>query len=183
MSIKTTDYKNFLIITSDILFDEDFLKLKKEHHHGKTNRYDHSIRVALSVYKISKDKNMDYVSATRGALLHDFFLKEELGKQKFNNLTIHPEIAVKNAIRKFNINPHEQEIIRTHMYPITNEMPKTMEALLVSLVDKKVSIREGCKYNILKRKLRIIDVEDIDFDKYRLKEKEILNIINSKAVA
>lgn len=183
MRIKTTDYKNFINITKDILFNEDFLKLKEEYHHGNTNRYDHSIRVALNVYKISKNRNMDYISATRGALLHDFFLREEVGYTMLNELTIHSEIAVKNAIKKFNINEHEQDIIRTHMYPITNEMPKTKEALLVSAIDKKVSIKEGCKYNILRMNLQVIDIEDIDLDKYKLKEKEILNIINAKAVS
>ena len=29
-------------------------------------------------------------------------------------------------------------MIRTHMYPVTSEMPKTKESLLISLIDKEV---------------------------------------------
>ena len=180
MKIKNNDFYNFLCITKDILLDEEFINLKNEYHHGNTNRYDHSVRVALNVYKFCKNKNVDVVSVTRGALLHDFFIRSEIDGSMHDELTIHPRIAVSNAKLKFNINKLEEDIIRTHMFPITKERPKNLESLIVSIVDKQVSLKEGCKYNLLKRRLKVIEINDIDLSKEKLKEKEVLNLTNYK---
>lgn len=182
MSIKTDDLNGFIDVVEDILFDEDFIKLRDEKHHGRNNRYNHSLRVALNTYKRTKNSNLDCVSATRGALLHDFFLTKDVGYTMREELTTHPGVALNNAINKFDINDIEKDIIKTHMFPLTMGIPKSREAKLVSLIDKKIAFREIIKHVILKIKLKEINVEDIDFDKSKLKEKEILNIINSKAV-
>ena len=42
-------------------------------------------------------------------------------------------------------------MIRTHMYPVTSEMPKTKEALLISLIDKEVGTVEMLKYKLIRR--------------------------------
>ena len=183
MNLQYNDLYNFLGIVGDIVSHPVFLKLRFEKHHG-SNRYDHSLRVAIKTYKYAIKHNMDVVEVTRASLLHDFFFNKDFGSnEQLFKLRTHPMMSVVNSKMYFNINEAQEDIIRTHMYPITNEMPKTKEALLVSAIDKKVSIKEGCKYNILRMNLQIINIEDIDLDKYKLKEKEILNIINAKAVS
>ena len=82
MSLKDRDFYRFLRQFSYITSDEEFKKLKTEVHHG-SNRYDHSVRVALKVYKLAKRFHLNYVSATRAALLHDFFLRSELGDDMY----------------------------------------------------------------------------------------------------
>ena len=64
--------KEFEYIAKDIISNERFLSLKNEPHHGIT-RYDHIMHVAKCTYKIAKGLHLDYVAATRGALLHDYF--------------------------------------------------------------------------------------------------------------
>ena len=63
-------------IANEITQTSKFNELKSENHHGIT-RYIHVLRVSKYTYKISKFFNMDYVSATRAALLHDYFTNEE----------------------------------------------------------------------------------------------------------
>ena len=41
-------------------------------------------------------------------------------------------------------------MIKTHMYPVTSEMPKTKEALLISLIDKEVGTIEMLKYKLVR---------------------------------
>ena len=59
-------------ISQDIINKDKYLSLKNDYHHGLT-RYIHSIRVAKYTYKITKLLHLNYINATRGALLHDYF--------------------------------------------------------------------------------------------------------------
>ena len=55
----------------------------------------------------------------------------------------HPKIAKQNAITYFGVNEKEQNIIESHMFPISNVAPKSKEAWLVTLSDKLVATFEG----------------------------------------
>ena len=66
-------------IVSEILKNREFNKLKDFTHH-KTTRMEHSKRVAYLSYRICKKLNLDYVSAARGGMLHDFFLNKYTAK-------------------------------------------------------------------------------------------------------
>jgi uncharacterized protein len=87
---------------------------------------------------------LDYCSAARGGLLHDFFLydwhitKQQKGLHGFT----HPYTALKNANRFFNLNDLEKDIIVKHMWPLTIRLPKYKETLIVVLVDKYCAIME-----------------------------------------
>ena len=59
-------------ISHDIIKKEKYLSLKTEYHHGLT-RYMHSLRVAKYTYIITKILKLNYIEATRAALLHDYF--------------------------------------------------------------------------------------------------------------
>ena len=73
--------RDFASIAEEIINSDKYQSLKDENHHG-LSRYDHSLRVARNTYRLSKKMKLDYVSATRGALLHDYFTNEEYRNTK-----------------------------------------------------------------------------------------------------
>lgn len=137
---------NFASIAEEIINSDKYQSLKDENHHG-LSRYDHSLRVAKNTYRLSKKFKMDYVSATRGALLHDYFTNEEYRNTKgMKKYSMHPVIALNNAIREYELNPIEENVIVSHMYPMGKTKPNCKESWLVSSVDKGVAIYECVRF-------------------------------------
>lgn len=135
MKIDINNYEYNEII-KDILNSREFKKIEAYPHH-KINRLEHSKRVSYFSYKVCKSLNLDYVSAARAGLLHDFFLNKYNNKNTRKLLVEHPLIAVKNACKHFNISTKEKNIIESHMFPINIKiLPKYKESLVVGLVDK-----------------------------------------------
>lgn len=133
-------------ISRDILNNKKFQRISYESHHGIT-RMEHSMRVARYTYKIAKALKLDYESATRAAILHDFFVNEEFG----TNLglvqgVVHPDIAVANAKAEFDINAIEANAIESHMFPLNMTLPRYKESWLLTAVDKIVAIYEFSSY-------------------------------------
>ena len=90
---KATDNISFNDIADSIINTKKFNELKSESHHGLT-RYIHVMRVSKYTYKISKKLGFDYVSATRAALLHDYFTEYDFNGTKGIKKGIdHPLIA------------------------------------------------------------------------------------------
>lgn len=144
---RTPFEKEYYETVQDILQHEEFLKLKDYFHHN-SSIYAHVHDVAYFSYRICKYLKLDFRSAARGALLHDFFLYDwrnhdvpDLPREKFHGLA-HPAIAVANAKRHFSINDIEEDIIKKHMWPLTIVPPKYKEAYIVSFADKYLSSRE-----------------------------------------
>ena len=137
---KDIEYKE---IVNHILTSDEFNKIKKIEHHGVT-RFDHSLKVSYYSYKLAKTLRLDSEEVARGGLLHDFFMSAEdrTKKDRFISTFVHPKKAVKNADSVFSISEKEQDIIRTHMFPVNLAVPKYAESWLVSLVDKAVAIAE-----------------------------------------
>lgn len=120
------------------------LEMKNYKHHGIT-RYEHSLNVAYYTYKITKKLNMNYYSATKAAMLHDFFLNEVENENGIKKLQDHPKYAVKNAEKYFDINDLERDIIRSHMFPVEPKVPRYKESWIVDMVDDYVAIKERGK--------------------------------------
>ena len=135
---KKEEFEN---IFSDYINHPKIGEMKRYSHHG-INRYDHSYRVALHTYRITRKLHLNYKSATKAAILHDFFLDEVEDKNAIERLTNHPDIAVSNAKKYFCINEMEEDIIRKHMFPITISPPKYMEGWIVDFVDDYISVFE-----------------------------------------
>lgn len=127
-----------------------YRELKSIVHHGD-NRLSHINRVAKMSFWVSKKLGCDYISCTRGAMMHDFFTKDDISKddKKFNSfLKEHPSLALENSKNYFDVNKIEENIITTHMYPITKEKPKYKEAKIVCICDKLVSFYEFARYEL-----------------------------------
>ncbi|MBU2512014.1 HD domain-containing protein [bacterium] len=135
---KLADYPQIKIVLNHDLF----LSLECFRHHAKISCLQHTLEVAELTFKITRRLGLDYVSATRGALLHDFYLydwhKDSPGLHGFK----HPAIALRNAKQVFDLNPVEENAILRHMWPLTPLPPRYPESVIVSLADKTVSIRD-----------------------------------------
>ena len=82
-------------------------------------------------------------------MLHDYYLYTVSEKQKetkmsdFEHGRTHPQLSVDNARAKFRLTLKEQNIIRSHMWPLTPlHMPMSKEAWLVTMADKYCAVRE-----------------------------------------
>ncbi|MDT4762387.1 HD domain-containing protein [Sphaerochaeta sp. PS] len=132
--------KEFILLVDDILRNKEFAKLKSFYHHTD-HIYDHVIRVSYISYAIAKALGLDYRSAARGGLLHDFFLydwRERKANDSSKSLhgKEHPFIALENARRQFEVSELEADIIVKHMFPKTHALPRYKESFVVSLSDK-----------------------------------------------
>lgn len=136
--------KEFMSVASPILSHKEFLKTKSIVHHGNT-RYNHSVRVSYTAFKLSKILGFDTNAVIRAGALHDFFLvRDDKNIMTSTKMLIdHPKMAKENAIKYFGVNEKEQNIIESHMFPISNIAPKSKEAWMVSLSDKIVAAFEG----------------------------------------
>lgn len=145
--------EEFNLIIEDLINNKTVLEMKKYYQHGNTSCFEHCYQVAYICYRIAKKFNLDYVSATRGAMLHDLFLydwrvpKKDRINKKMHAFT-HGKIALNNASKLFYLNDTERDMILRHMWPVTFSIPKTKECLLLTLVDKYCATIET-KNNIL----------------------------------
>ena len=128
--------------------------LKSNMQHKNTSTYKHARNVAYSslilAKKLEKRYNLkfNYDELVEAAYLHDFCLYDWHTKDKRHRLHgfRHPRIAADTAKNICGINKAEQEMIRTHMWPLTiTKVPKSKEALLISVVDKAQAIKEIIK--------------------------------------
>lgn len=133
-------------LVDDILLNNDFNKLDSIEHHGIT-RYDHSLKVSYYSYKIAKALKLDVRDVARAGLLHDFFMSspDRTKKERFISTFNHPKKAARNAKEIFGINEKEEDIIKSHMFPVNLTVPKYAESWVVNSVDKCVGTYEFYK--------------------------------------
>ncbi|MCK5761293.1 MAG: HD family phosphohydrolase [Candidatus Izimaplasma sp.] len=128
----------------DIIGTEIVQSMEQYIQHGDITCLDHCKNVSFRSFKVCKLLNLDYKSAARGALLHDFFLYDwhipgsHVGLHGFR----HSKISLKNAEKHFTLNNKEKDIISSHMWPLTLRPPKYRESFVVTLVDKFCSTKE-----------------------------------------
>lgn len=144
--------KQYMRIVRHILDNDEFSKLKDIKHHEQT-RLNHCLKVSYYAYIIAKKLGLSYEEVARAGLLHDFYLGQVKEQKKVKDrlllfTTKHPEQALDNSLKYFELTEKEQDIIRTHMFPIDIKIPKFAESWLVSFVDKVVSTKEfGYKFS------------------------------------
>jgi len=142
-----TDYEFYFAI-SDILSNKVVMSSDAILHHSKTSCYRHMFNVAYYSFKMCKALKLDYISAARGAMLHDLYLytwhKESGIIMHFlkGHTWIHPKIALQNAIQNFELNDIEKDIIEKHMWPVTIRLPKYAESFIVGIADKFCCVME-----------------------------------------
>ena len=164
VSVHTYNYDNiieFLNITKDILENPTVKQMKNFRQHYDCSCYEHCLEVAYWSYLFCKKYGWDYVSAARGAMLHDLFLYDWRGSKKKLHLKhfhafLHPQIALYNAEKLFNLNDKEKDIIVKHMWPVTPQFPRSKEGFILTFIDKYCALAEAIKVlkkNIHKKKV------------------------------
>lgn len=146
---KDSSLNEFKEIVKDIITDSNVLALKEHMQHIHSTRFEHCEEVAYYTYIICKKLGLDYISAARGAMLHDFYFydwrnKNVEGQKKFH-LMRHPNIALTNALDLFELNDLEKDIIKKHMWPVTIIPPGYKETFIVTCVDKYCATAEFFK--------------------------------------
>lgn len=157
MIIYTEEFKE---IIKDIIENQNVLKLKNYIQHINSSRYEHCIEVAFLTYVVCKKMNLDYVSATRGAMLHDFYFYDYRNKEdgpKHFHLYRHPRISLENALKSFSLNDLERDVILNHMWPVTIKLPKFKESYIVTFMDKYCATNEFFK-SIMKKIKRVEEI-------------------------
>lgn len=147
--------EEYISIVSSILATAEFSEEMSQIKHHDSTRLNHLLKVSYCSYKIAKYLRLDYDQVARAGLLHDFYLESVYDhdsiKERVLLYTIkHPQKAVENAKKYFQLTEKEEDIIRTHMFPVDIKVPKYAESWVVSFVDKGVSTIEfghkfGCQ--------------------------------------
>lgn len=140
------------------LNDEKILRMKDISMHRGSNCYEHSFKVAKKAIRKSLNrKNVNLEVVLLGAILHDYYLydwRKDRSKLKKHGKN-HPDIAIENAIKDFNIPDEVKKVIKSHMWPINiKDYPKSKEAKIVSISDKEVTIVESMTTKKYKQKKR-----------------------------
>jgi len=140
-------YEEYKKCISNLAQSETVWSMENFVQHSNITCLEHSIYVSYISYLICRHFKLDYCSAARGGLLHDFFLYDWHTTKTNNGLHgfTHPYTALKNAKGCFYLNDLEKDIIVKHMWPLTVKLPKYKEAFIVSFVDKYCAFMEIIK--------------------------------------
>ena len=141
---RVSDENEFKNIISDLIQNDTVQKMKLYRQHYDTDCFEHCYMVAYYCYKLCKKFNLDYISATRAAMVHDLFLYDWhiKGDRKGFHAFTHGDCACKNASALFDLSDKEKDIIKKHMWPVTLIPPKSIEGFILTLVDKESATEE-----------------------------------------
>lgn len=142
--------REFYEAVEDLIQHPVVLEMKKYPHHCATSCYQHCLNVAYYNFKICKAFNLNARAAARAGMLHDLFLYDwrthaKLTKEHFHAMT-HPRVALNNALKYFDLDELEQDIILKHMWPLTVILPKSWEAFIIGVTDKYCGLFEIADY-------------------------------------
>ena len=149
--LKDKEYKK---IINKYLNHEAVSKLNTIPHHDTTTRLKHSINVSYKAYLVCKKIGLDYESAAIGGLLHDMYynriIEQNSTYDKIKLLTNeHPKDALNNARKYFKLNKLEENIIVSHMWPISKYIPKYKESFVVGYADKYCTFNYDYKKEVM----------------------------------
>ena len=119
----------------------DAQRMKTFIQHGHITTYEHVMNVVCMSYVLNKVVHLhaDRRSLVMGAFLHDFYLYDWHDRSAHKRLHgfRHPVDALKNAKERFTLNRKEENIIVSHMWPLTlTRLPRCREAAIVCLSDQ-----------------------------------------------
>ena len=137
---------NNIKVYNEIINSESFKQEMNYKQHGEISVYEHSISVAKTCLKIAEQMKIDVDknSLIKGALLHDYFLYDWHKKEAYHRLhgPRHPKFARDNAMRDFNLNSIEENMILSHMFPLGYVIPKYKESIILCIADKICATNE-----------------------------------------
>ncbi len=121
----------------ELLESEPVRMMGRWQHHGRITTLDHSLFVAYLSFRAARWLRLDERAAARGACsttctsMTPGTSPPTPGSQCFD----HPRAAARNAEQVTKLSDKERNIILSHMWPLGGALPRSLEALLVDLVD------------------------------------------------
>jgi uncharacterized protein len=144
LKIDPSDEKEYEACIQDLARNEHVRSMDQFLQHKNMNTLEHCLYVSYMSFLACRRLGLDYRSAARGALLHDFFLYDWHTNDNNEGLHgfTHPHTALENAVTHFSLNEIEKDIIVKHMWPLTVKLPRYRESFVVSIVDKYCVVKE-----------------------------------------
>ena len=151
------EYESYIEnVIKQLCEDSRFSQMNQYKQHGRMSIYEHSMAVAYTSWWIACKLHfkVDYVSLSRGALLHDYFLYDWHDKNNGYHLHgfTHPRKALQNAYEDFELTPKEENTILRHMFPLTPMPPYYLESWIVCVADKFCALKETLRMNDIQLK-------------------------------
>jgi len=138
--------KEYYETVRDIIEHPVMQEMRKYQQHCHTDCLQHCVNVSYHNYLICRVLRLDARAAARAGLLHDLFLYDwrlhaGITGDRFHAMT-HPRRALRNAEKYFMLSELEKDIILKHMWPLTVIPPKSLESLIIGIVDKTCGLFE-----------------------------------------
>lgn len=149
---------SYLNCVEDLLTSKQVRSMKQWQHHFSVTTYDHSLFVSYVAFRLARRLGCDYRMSAVMGLLHDLYLYDSHdptahpGNQCFD----HPVAALNNARALLDLNQKEENIILSHMWPLSKTMPHSKEAVIVNIADKFCATLEVLSVTRAKRLKRWI---------------------------
>lgn len=136
-------FQTFLEENDAIIRTATFQELHKYHQHLHTSRFDHSLNVAFLVFLKTRNKP-NYKDAMIGALCHDMFIYNhyETCESKWKHLFEHPKAALNTTKSVYELSSISENMILSHMWPLSSVAPKSKSAWWLVMMDKIASLYE-----------------------------------------
>lgn len=133
-----------------ILKSPIFLRGRTQTHHKISTVAEHTLNVAIASAKLSSFLERRHIKVDRqdvitGALLHDLGIigREEKFKNNHECGQKHPIDSARTAKELLpDLNANVENIITSHMFPVTPHPPKSREGVIVLLADKYCATAE-----------------------------------------
>ena len=138
------NWREYYNIVEDLMHTDSVRSMQQFRHHYCVTCYEHSVFVSYISFRLARRLGIDYTSAARGALLHDLFLYDSADKDNIDGMQcfFHPQAALINAVKLYELSDKEKNIILSHMWPLALIMPNSKEAVVVNIADKYCAILE-----------------------------------------
>lgn len=141
--------EEFRLCVKDLLDAPCVQSMQRFTQHGDVSTLEHCLFVAFFSYLICRKFRWDFRAAARGGLLHDLFLYDWHTPHCCEGLHgfTHPRTALKNAQKYFVLTRQEENIILSHMWPLTlRALPRHRESIVVCCADKVCALLETFGY-------------------------------------
>ena len=141
--------KEFLKKLEDFENLTEIQLLKNFSQHRGNTTFQHCKNVTLYSYLLAKRWNIDVDedALITAGMLHDYYLynTKDMDISDYRHGVTHPQTAIRNAEKHFELNSKVRNIIASHMWPLPfSPLPRSKEAALINIADKYCAFKEMC---------------------------------------